>query len=291
MVQDRAGVEHRGARLVPKGRVAAIVLLLAAWVVVTATGAGEAADADTWLNTPSFGWVVYVLLALMVLTVLLIAVSVMMFSSEAKQRPQAKRRPLWPLLILLLVFFALSQREPTEREPEAAPVPVATAEAEDQNEPAVPVVPRPGLGEATALIVIALAAAGLLLWARGDRVEPEPEDDVALDVALTPAIHKATEHLVLGDDPRSAVLLAYDGLEAALSDRDLPRGHSETPTEHLRRVLDSPRSGIGQLEPEPLLRLAELYEIARFSDRAITTIEQNEAGQALQRVRDRITTT
>ncbi len=302
---------------------AVILLLLFSWVVVTAIGAGEAADAETWLDLPSFDWLAYVVMALMILTVVVVFVSAIMFRSENKEAKQRKRRPMWPLLIMLLVFFALSQREPGETDPDD--VRISTAEAaQDESDPG-PTVVGPGRGETAALAFIVLAAAALLLWARRGNEDPQPEELVPLDEALTPAIRRATEHLTLGDDPRSAVLLAYDGLEAALSARGLPRGRSETPSEHLQRVLvnlapdgsiagpvdgsnpDSAEhagsdqaegtgpdqaervSAAGRLDTGPLLRLAELYEVARFSEQPITVAQQNEAAQSLRRVQERMT--
>lgn len=275
----------------PVGRALTTVALLAAWVVVIAVGAGRAADAKTWLNLPTFDWVAYVLLALMILVAVMVFVSAIIFQDKDKIRPPSKRRSIWPLLILLVVFLALSQREPSDVAPALEdPVPPVAEEQRDDN-PQFSVAP-PGRGETAVLVVIAVTAAALALWARRGTEALTPVDEVPLDEALSPAIQRAAQQLTLGDDPRSSVLLAYDGLETMLARHGLPRGRSETPTEHMRQVLADrdQRGSATRFDPEPLLRLAGLYEVARFSQRPITSAEQRAAADSLRRVEDRMRT-
>lgn len=265
-----------------------MALLLGAWIAVTVAGAGQAADEETWLQLPSFAWVSYVALAVVSVTFLAILVSAAMVRGES--RPQRKkRRSFWPMLLLLLLFLALSQRGLADNV--AEPVIEADPETAEEVVESTDRISNPGPGELLALVAIVVAAAGLLFWTRRGEVPPEIVEEEPLETVLAPAIEQASEHLSLGDDPRSSVLRAYDELESALRAQGLPRGLTETPTEHLRRVLHElggdRRDGRG-FDPEPLLRLAGLYEIARFSDRPISAGQQQQAARWLDEVRRRM---
>ncbi len=257
------------------------MVLLAACAVVIAAGAGGAADSETWLDLPSFDWVSYVLLGLMALSALMIIVSVLTVGRGQRIKLPGKRKPMWPLVLLLLLFLAFSRNQGDEPEPEVAEPTQQVEEAEDT--PQSRQLLESGGFETAVLLVIAAAAAAVILWSRRRADQFEEFDDAPLEAALTPAIAQASEHLSLGDDPRSAVLRAYDELEVALGSLGLARGLSETPTEHLRRVLQTMT-----VDTEPLVRLAQLYEVARFSERAISTTEQQQAATALRQVRSQM---
>jgi hypothetical protein len=75
-------------------------------------------------------------------------------------------------------------------------------------------------------------------------------------------------------------MVAYRGLEQALEGMDLPRASTETPREHLARSLVVLSLG-GPATAGPLLELADLYQVARFSERPVTADDQRRAAEAL----------
>ncbi len=264
------------------GRPGAVLALAILWVVIIGVGGGRAADTDTWLSMPGLDWLNYVFVGLLILGGLIIVVSILAGPKGTATLPPPKKRPLWPLLLLVAVFLWFSQRD-REPSPDQADSP-APPEAAEVEEPAAN--PTGSLGrEELAVLLVMLAAAGAVAAVSRRRV-PEhhvDDDEVSVGQALSPAVDHAADHLRLGADPRSAVLLAYDGLEAALSDTGRPRQPNETPTEHLQRALASL-----PIDTEPLLRLAELYQVARFSTHPITATDQEQAASSLQRVRSEL---
>ncbi|MCP3987960.1 MAG: DUF4129 domain-containing protein [Actinomycetia bacterium] len=78
-------------------------------------------------------------------------------------------------------------------------------------------------------------------------------------------------------------MLAYAGVEGALADLGHPPRPTETPTEYLARVLKEV-----VVDPTPLVDLARLHELARFSDHPISHGDQQEAAAALRRVRSEL---
>jgi protein-S-isoprenylcysteine O-methyltransferase Ste14 len=277
-----AGLRPRANRFAPSGRATTALVLLLAWVAIAASGAGPDSDESNWLDLPRFGWLGYVLGVLAVI-VLVVTVSTAIFSRKQVRTPrQAKRQSIWPMLVLILILLVLVQTEPGEPViPPEAPAAASGPRLPDES------VELPeltaGRSDVATLAIIALLAGALMVMLRKPPAATSPRGDEPQPESLEPAIERAVADLTLGDDPRSAVLLAYHGVEGALADRELPRSPTETPTEHIARVL-------GRVDPnpaltEPLLGLARLYELARFSDHAITAADQRSAAESLRRVR------
>lgn len=262
------------------GRSGAIMAVLVVWVILTAAAAGGAAESDAWIGMPSMDWVTYVMVAMMVIAALLVLIAIVLVQKQGIQGT-ARRRPIWPMLLLMLLLVALSQRSrnPDEASPDPAAVPV------DQPDPTAGdgAPRRPALGptDLVALLLMTGGAVAVLLWSRRVGQTPGPGDDAGgLEAGLSPAVERATDQLLMGTDPRSAVLLAYRGLEDALEQLGRPRSSTETPAEHLRRVLRTLT-----IDPDPLVQLAELYQVARFSGHPITAAQQRRAAEWLQRAR------
>lgn len=262
------------------GRRRAILLLLLVWVVVTAAAAGAAADSNSWLGLPPLDWLTFVLFGLMAVSTLVV-MSSMIFVRRQGPKQGPKRRQILPLLILIGVAIALGQRTPSDvgdlgslvEEEESAPVAEQTEDGP---------VERPVGADDLGLVVAILAVAAIVLvWSRRRVGTPPPPDDEAGagGHALAPAVATAADHLLHDDDPRTAVLLAYAALESALRDLGRAREPTETAAEHLGRVMRSLA-----VEPAAFVRLAELYEVARFSDHAVTVQEQMAAGTSLRQV-------
>ncbi|HKF00329.1 MAG TPA: DUF4129 domain-containing protein [Actinomycetes bacterium] len=157
--------------------------------------------------------------------------------------------------------------------PQVAPAtPTAPAAGRD------PVLVRPGWTPVV-LTALALAAAAAALAARGRPGRPARADGApaAGDPGPAPAAGTAPEG---EQDPRRAVLAAYAQLERDLAAHGLARGRSETPREHLARALAAPG-----VPGAPATRLADLFELARFSRRRIDAGMRGQALAALGEVR------
>lgn len=124
------------------------------------------------------------------------------------------------------------------------------------------------------------AAFGYYKWrTRKSALAPhEPDPTVADDFAAT--IDEAIDDLESEPDPRRAVIAAYARMEAALGRNGMRRAPSETALEYLRRVLLGLTS-----HGEPVRRLTDLFEQAKFSAHDIDTGMKHEAIAALREIR------
>ncbi|MGI9599217.1 MAG: DUF4129 domain-containing protein [Acidimicrobiales bacterium] len=262
-----------------RGRRGAILALSILWVVVIVAGAGPPADSARWVGIPPLDWLSYVLFACMVIGVVVIVIAIVL--APKQNGPAARpRRSIWPMVLLVLLFVLLSQRDPRVDGDPAAPV-VPPIEVGDDGGELTRGTGSLDRDEVGVILLILAAAIGVVALSRRRLSEEQVYfEPTTMDEALTPAVERAADHLRLGSDPRSAVLLAYDGLETTLNRLNRGRSPSETPAEHLNRVL-----GTMSIDTEPLLQLAELYQVARFSTHPITVDDQRRAAAALQRAR------
>lgn len=266
------------------GRRRVIIALLVGWTVVIGVGTGATPSTTRWVGLPSLDWAGYVFVVITALLWLLLVVTAVLFRREGSPT-SARRKPLWPVAVLLVFLVILSLRQPgdetAEPEPEQS---AADEEGSGSSDPPITVLVGREVG---AILLILTVSAGLLAWSRRriGSLESTARHDVdrPLESDLAPAVGLAADRLLLGTDPRSAVLAAYAELERALSHRGLERQPAETPSEHLQRVLTDFR-----IDADPLLRLASLYEIARFSDHAVTAFDQRRAADSLRRSRDEL---
>lgn len=267
-----------------RGRPGAILLLLGGWIAVTAAGAGRAADSSGWVGLPSAEWLVYVIFGWMVLGGILILV-VAVLGGKRELPPRPERKPIWPMIILFLAVAILIRWGEWFDSGSETEV-VETAERVEA-EP-VDAVPSPAIDrlDMFALAVLVAAAVGVLLLTRRRirKVVAAPiDDDELLEDALPSAVDRAAEHLRLGRDARAAVMLAYDELETVLATRGEARRPTDTPSEHLGRVLANIPIDTG-----PLMQLARLYELARFSDQPLDDDDRQVAVDALGEIRDQL---
>lgn len=266
-----------------RGRRALVAALAVGWVAVIAVSAGRSAGGDAWVGIPDTDFLNYLFIAAMVFSVV-ITVLAMVLARGPGGKPEERRRSLWPMLVLLLIFLAVGQRSQLEfDEFEEEPPPPATAQPQGTGTETGPASPgRVNGGEFGILLVMLGAATAVVLWSRWrteDELAPEGSEGESLEAALAPAVKRAGYRLLDESDPRSAVLLAYAELEETLGKVGQPPAEHETPSEHLRRVLAHLK-----VDTEPLYRLAELYQLARFSPRTISVDHQRDAAEALQRV-------
>lgn len=143
------------------------------------------------------------------------------------------------------------------------------------------------IGSILIWVAVGLAAVAAVilasLWWKSREVEPTPTDDI-----VSPHPHQRTieslDQLIAKieaePDPRLAVRQAYALIETGLGSNELRRAATETPNDYLRRVFGE----IGGAA-RPLEELTMLFELARFSDRAIDEDMRARALDSLHAVR------
>lgn len=265
------------------GRRRVVAVILIGWVAVVVTGAGQKSDTSGQFALSGLQDIFVVALGILALCGLVLLP--LMFGKQERQfEAKPIRQIRWLILVtalIVLLAFVVSPQEFRPESEEAVPLPgeVAVAPAESASEVS---------GEdGDALIVLFLTCAGagaLLLWSRRRLASALGDGggsgEASLETEVGTAIDAAADRLLRGDDPRMSVLAAYAGLERSLAAQGRGRNPYETPTEHLARVLAALPVVLG-----PAIQLGELYEVARFSDHAITSEDQQEAAVALDLAR------
>ena len=129
-------------------------------------------------------------------------------------------------------------------------------------------------------VVAALVALALALWVGfGDRLTEwmqREEDAPASDAA---AAAEPLEDPRAENDPRRAIMRCYASFERAAAKSGVARQHWHTPTEFMReamRSLQVPRGAVPTL--------TSLFELARFSHRALGPAERGRALEALDEI-------
>ena len=138
-------------------------------------------------------------------------------------------------------------------------------------------------------LVTGLGALAFALWvALGDRLADWFEGgggDDAPRPPLAAAVEDSLEDLRAEPDPRRAIIRCYARFERAAADLGLARDPWLTPMEFMREALERlpvPRSAVPTL--------TRLFELARFSHRALGPAERDRALEALDEIRAAIET-
>jgi hypothetical protein len=132
-------------------------------------------------------------------------------------------------------------------------------------------------------LVTALGSLAVMLWLLfGDRVSrwwagPLPETPRR---ALAEVVDESLEELARELDPRIAIIKCYRRFEQFLARSRLPRAPWQTPTEFMREALRRLA-----LPEEPVRTMTELFELARFSNDALTDRDRLSALDALGQTR------
>ena len=251
-------------------------------------GAGTEAN-DSLLGVRNFDIVWIVLFGIAVLGSLIVLFILKPWQGEMEAPVKKKKKTGWwvlPVVAALLLIWRpdfLENLRFFQEETEAVDIVEPTAPAVDDGPP-VEVV-----AEATDLILLAVAL-GLIVvvWRvllhRGAADLATEGEDQQLHDDMVASIDSLTLQLREGDDPRTAVLNAYATLESVLASHGGPRSASETPTEHLQRVLARL-----SLDKAPFVRLVRLYEVARFSSDVITVEQREQAIASLEQARQELT--
>lgn len=139
------------------------------------------------------------------------------------------------------------------------------------------------LGSVSSLLLAALLLAAAVIGLLYVRRRLQGPDDLPGDVPVAAADAEASLEASLGEvaydgpDPRRQITAAYHRLLAALSAAGAPRRPQEAPHEHLDRVL-----GPLGIDASAMHRLAELYVVARFTDRPVVDRDRAAAAAALE---------
>ncbi len=195
------------------------------------------------------------------------------------------------LVALMLSFIAMPDEEPGNR-------PLVEGDGEEVEEEEVEELPEPQEDPLTAatrarrsrIILLGLLAVGFaaaiyfavrLMRAtpEADPVEEKLSEELRRDLAE--ATEMAIAELEAEPDFRRAVIGCWAYLEMALARHEHPREAHHTPLEYIRAlVLDLPA-----LPARALLELATRYEVARFSEHAITRNDRDTALHSLHDIR------
>ncbi|MFO7572127.1 MAG: DUF4129 domain-containing protein [Gaiellaceae bacterium] len=108
-------------------------------------------------------------------------------------------------------------------------------------------------------------------------------DDAQIAHAIAEILDETLDDLRAEADPRRAVIAAFARLERTFAAQGLPRQRAETAHEYVSRVLLQLA-----VAERSVTRLADLFELAKFSDHDVDAGMKEEAIGALEDVRDRL---
>ena len=256
------------------GRVAAV---LAAVALVALGSRGDHGGGDRILVVPSTATTATRVVVLSALGVLMLGVFALLISSLSLHKPKSEPRPyFWTRVItsiMVLLLFGAGMARMQTKDSKERPPPERGAIVDDGPARA----PRddgasPAWGMA-ALGVLLLGLGGAFAVAASRHRRPIDPDARSLPVIATPEARDDAVARALGcDDPRQAVLLSFAAAEAVLSiDPDRRRPPATSAREWSMRV-----------RSVSLSTIVSRYEIARFSDHAVTEGDRHAALDALR---------
>lgn len=269
--------------------------LLVAAIVGVASAPGSV---DLSLPAPSQLTVSYLLdlvLFLLLAAGLLVLAAIVWALWPRKDDPPVAPRPPprpWPLrtimallpMLLVVTAFAVAAARHKPGQPPlrflSPPAAHAAGPAAAEGGTAETAAVAAGL---TVLALLAILAVLLVLWLRAGRKGAVPGRGPGAD-ELAAAVEISIDALRAEPDPRRAVIAAYAALEGSLTAAGVARSRHEAPFEYVVRALDRlPGHG------DDLRRVAELFELAKFSRHAVDPAMKEDALSALVRVRDGLT--
>jgi len=136
-----------------------------------------------------------------------------------------------------------------------------------------------GLALAALIVIVFLA---WLFWPASRRREIRVRAP-QLEAIVTVAVEESLDLLRSMADPRQAIIAAYASMEGSMSRAGWPRRLSEAPVEFVTRILAAAAGMSGDL-----MRLTELFEVAKFSDHVIDERMRDDAIRALSGIRERL---
>jgi hypothetical protein len=282
----------RGARRVPLWLTAAAVLLLLGVVAVASSGSTPAGSSDT---RPPGTLVVDTIFSLFL--VLLVPAAALLVYGLAQRKAISRElatgrypRLSYPLFIgLVLLYtaalsFVLHKYEPGTFTPGVGDGAfsdrlsgLARTESGENRNPEFQWIP-------VLVLVGVAAAAAFVFWLSARRRRQQfPETGRVVAEKLADLVDGSLDDLRSEADSRRAVVAAYARLEHALAASGLPRRRHETAEELVPRILDEL-----DVDPRPVRRLTDLYELAKFSQHDVSSAMKDQAIDALVEIRDEL---
>jgi hypothetical protein len=157
-----------------------------------------------------------------------------------------------------------------------------TGPAQAEEDRTVPAVPGPASGATWVLLgVLGVFGALAAVLVLGPQVRRSLLDARAgRHDAIAALVDESIDDLLSETDPRRAVIAAYARMERGLGSAGLARKPFEAPLEYLRRVLLDLQAGA-----QPVGRLTELFERAKFSRHDVGADAKDEAIECLLAIR------
>jgi len=261
------------------------------WLAVIMASAGPRSPAPSWRDLPDVGAV------LLLIGALVFGCGLFIMAQFRLRTPQEESSGgTWVVAVMTVVvvlgltlFPPLTNDEAEFEQPREEPAPTLEEfpEAEPRSLPESVVM----IGRSDFVIVLVVAVAAALIARRltsqsDQRAEPDgredgpeaddPRDQSPVDhhlvEALLGSIEEAMAPLESIRDPRQAVLVAYAVLEQSLMDQGYGRSPEVTTREHVQGALNELPVNAG-----PFTRLAERYDVARFSTEAMSPIDRRDS--------------
>lgn len=266
-----------------------VALALVGLVALVVVSSGRRAGPEEMFRIPDLGGLVIAGFAMLAVVGLFLVVFAKP-STGGPRRP-GEVRSIRSVLVLTVVVAAAIWFNPPELPQLEEPAAATQEESASSDAPLLPAL-SPAVSGADLAALGALVTIALVLLIRTLIRSKTSPAHTSLSRAhsaerqLVEVFAEVRHQLEGSEDPRSGVLMAYAMLEEALAESEMPRRPPETPTEHLERVLADLPELAG-----PAIGLGRLYEIARFSRKAVTESDQARAASALREAQDRLTET
>jgi uncharacterized protein DUF4129 len=135
------------------------------------------------------------------------------------------------------------------------------------------------------LVVLGLIALAITVYVLAGRRERRELSGGDGDVAerLADILDDTLDDLRREPDPRRAVIATYARLERGFAASGLPRRPAETAEEYIVRIL-----GRLEVDPDPVRKLTDLFEHAKFSPHPVDHMMKDDAIGALAEIRDEL---
>lgn len=264
-----------------------VALALIGLVALVVVSSGRRAGPEEMFRIPDLGGLVIAGFAMLAVVGLFLVVFAKP-STGGPRRP-GEVRSIRSVIVLTVVVAAAIWFNPPELPQLEEPAAAVQEEAISGEDSLLPALSPSVSGADLAALGVLVAVALVLLMRTLIRSKTSPavmpmSHAPSAERQLVEVFAEVRKQLEASEDPRSGVLIAYAMLEEALAEAGLPRHPPETPTEHVERVLADMPELAG-----PAIGLGRLYEVARFSRRAVTESDQVRAASALRQAQNRLT--
>jgi Domain of unknown function (DUF4129) len=272
---------------------AALVALLAIVALASRSGFGHSNAAPT-SSYASYAFTVFLILFALMIPVAVYAFLLQMREADVTNRRSFSRRVMHNLATVLVlggigavIVYVRTHHghlfgihiTPFQRGGQAGTSGSGSAKSSFQ-----PSFEWPVVWAAGAILVVVAVTLFVRRRRRPKGLEALPAE-AEMSEQLATSISDAIDDLEAEPDARRAVIAAYARMESTLARNGLRRRPSETPIEYLRRIL----LGL-TARADAVVRLTDLFELAKFSRHDIDASMKLEAIGALREIRDDLRT-